>query len=87
MKARHLQSDESLWKVAYKDTYDEWISQYRDEKKYPYDVWGDYYDTNVIPYLKEMEVYRKNLDEYRKKLQKYNKEMNEWKARNKRRVR
>ncbi|MDX2105119.1 MAG: hypothetical protein SFY67_01845 [Candidatus Melainabacteria bacterium] len=44
-----------LWDVDWTpETFEQWIGAYSDPTGYPYDYWGTYYDSQIIPYLKAM---------------------------------
>jgi len=50
--ARQQLSSAEFWGLEIPATYEEWISQYRDPNSYPWDVFGRYYDEQVMPYIR-----------------------------------
>jgi hypothetical protein len=42
----------SFWGADTPTTYEIWISQYRDPNSYPWDVFGRYYDRQIVPYVR-----------------------------------
>jgi hypothetical protein len=42
------------WGDGIASTYEEWISRYTDPSGYPWDVFGKYYDEQVVPYLSKL---------------------------------
>jgi hypothetical protein len=54
-KARGIPSTPSLWGAEVPDTYEAWISEYRDPSGYPWNVWGRYYDEDLEPYARAIE--------------------------------
>jgi len=43
------------WKVSVPDSYGEWMSDFsmNDPDGYPWNPWGEYYETQIVPYLKK----------------------------------
>lgn len=58
MKKRGYSTDASLWFLTYKPEYKDWISQFKDKNMYPYDNYGVYFDTKIVPYLKAVSASR-----------------------------
>jgi hypothetical protein len=52
---RFMTITKSFWGADIPDTYEGWISLYRDPNDYPWDVFGDYYDSKIVPYVKSMQ--------------------------------
>lgn len=51
-----------IWDVDWTpEKYQDWIGAYTDTEGYPWDYWGTYYDTQIVPYLKAMKIYRETL--------------------------
>ena len=55
MKKKGIKTVSSYWIRGFKPKYKEWISQYWDESGYPFDSFGFYYDSKIVPYLKRKE--------------------------------
>lgn len=52
MKIKGIVSHPETWQLGLPDTYEEWIAQYTDKSSYPWNIWGKYYDEQIVPYLK-----------------------------------
>jgi hypothetical protein len=50
---RFMTITKSFWGADIPDTYEGWISLYRDPNDYPWDVFGAYYDSKIVPYVKQ----------------------------------
>lgn len=62
LKSKGIDPQEHLWEVDWTPaTYEEWIGAYCDPDGYPWDFWGTYFDTQIIPYLKAMKEYKEKL--------------------------
>jgi hypothetical protein len=51
-------TDPELWGMRAPSTYEAWIAQYTDPAYYPYDSYGAFYDSQIVPYLKAVAVYK-----------------------------
>ncbi|MBP7861307.1 hypothetical protein KA183_06460 [bacterium] len=52
LKDKGIDPEEHKWQVdSAPKTYNEWIGQYTDKSGYPWDYWGTYYDTQIVPYV------------------------------------
>src|SRR5262249_48765661 len=49
---RFMTITKSFWGADTPATYESWISPFRDPNDYPWDVFGAYYDSKIVPYLK-----------------------------------
>lgn len=58
VKTRPITITKSVWGANVPGTYEEWISLYRDPDSYPWDVYGNYYDRKVVPYLKSRRAWQ-----------------------------
>lgn len=56
MVRKKIKSNSSLWGIPTKPTYEEWIKQYDTSSTGDYDYWADYYDSKVIPYLRQIQL-------------------------------
>jgi hypothetical protein len=50
---RFMTITKSYWGADTPATYESWISPFRDPNDYPWDVFGAYYDSKIVPYLKQ----------------------------------
>lgn len=50
---RSVPNTRGLWGRNIPPTYEGWISLYRDPNSYPWDAFGDYYDRQIVPYVKD----------------------------------
>lgn len=50
---RAISINKSFWGADNPDTYEAWISLYRDPNSYPWDAFGAYYDSQIVPYVKK----------------------------------
>jgi hypothetical protein len=50
-RKRAIAFNGSDWGEDVPDTYEAWISAYRDPNGYPWDSWGRYYDDDIAPYV------------------------------------
>jgi hypothetical protein len=50
---RSITVTKSFWGADIPETYEAWISLYRDPNDYPWDVFGAYYDNQIVPYVKK----------------------------------
>jgi hypothetical protein len=50
---RAISVNKSFWGANIPDTYQEWISFYRDPNSYPWDAFGAFYDSQIVPYVKK----------------------------------
>jgi hypothetical protein len=54
LSGRHFMTiTKSFWGADTPATYESWISLYRDPNDYPWDVFGVYYDSKIVPYVKK----------------------------------
>jgi hypothetical protein len=53
---RAISVNRSFWGANIPDTYQGWISLYRDPNSYPWDAFGAYYDSQIVPYVKSMKA-------------------------------
>jgi len=44
------------WFMNVPDSYEDWIKVYSDRTGYPWNAYGTYYDTEIVPYLKKLSV-------------------------------
>jgi len=49
-----------IWRTTLPDTYGKWIQRYNNKNAYPWDTWGHYYDTQMVPYLRRVNAARKS---------------------------
>jgi hypothetical protein len=56
---RHITLHKSFWGANIPDTYQGWISLYRDPNSYPWDVYGTYYDHQVVPYVRSTKGFQR----------------------------
>jgi hypothetical protein len=57
MQARGVPTTPSDWKVGTPDRYESWIAWYTDPHGYPWVPFGEYYDTEITPYLARVRLY------------------------------
>jgi hypothetical protein len=57
-KTRRVTITGSFWGLDIPATYEEWVSLYRDPNSYPWDVYGAYYDSKVVPYVKSRKAWQ-----------------------------
>jgi len=50
--ARHIRASGYHWGANVPETYEAWISRYWDPNSYPWDVFGDYFDKEMAPFVK-----------------------------------
>ena len=50
---RFITINKTFWGADIAETYEGWISLYRDPNDYPWDVFGAYYDRQIVPYVKK----------------------------------
>ena len=55
-----FETNAEVWRTNLPDTYRKWIQQYRDKTGYPWDTWGHYYDTQMVPYLRRVDAANKS---------------------------
>ena len=53
-RTRPITVTSTCWGANIPETYEAWISYYRDPRSYPWDVFGEYYDSRVVPYVRSM---------------------------------
>ena len=56
---RQISVTKSFWGGDSPDTYEAWISLYRDPNDYPWNVFGAYYDNQIVPYVRSTKAFRK----------------------------
>lgn len=62
LKSKGIDYREHTWEVEWTpSTFDEWMAAYSDPDGYPWDFWGTYFDTKIIPYLKAKKEYSEKL--------------------------
>jgi hypothetical protein len=59
-RTRRISITTSFWGANIPDTYEGWISLYRDPNNYPWDVFGTYYDNQIVPYVKSMNEWQRS---------------------------
>jgi hypothetical protein len=52
-RTRQVSVTRSFWGADITETYEAWISLYQDPNDYPWNVFGAYYDNQVVPYVKK----------------------------------
>jgi hypothetical protein len=50
----------TAWGLDTPDDYDKWIQMYEKSPSNPYQYWGDYYDSMIVPYLKELRKWKQS---------------------------
>jgi hypothetical protein len=56
---RRITISRQFWGGNIPDTYEGWISLYRDPDDYPWDVFGAYYDQKIVPYVRSTKRFRR----------------------------
>ncbi len=51
-KNRGLATHDEYWFASAPETYDGWIARYSGSSYYPYKGYGEFYDNNIVPYLR-----------------------------------
>ena len=58
VETRSISFTKSFWGLNSPDTYERWISLYRDPNDYPWNVFGAYYDQKIVPYVKQTKRFK-----------------------------
>lgn len=63
LSSKGISGKDHVWDVDWTpSTYKDWIGAYaRDPSGYPWDYWGTYFDSQIIPYLKATREYKEAL--------------------------
>ncbi len=63
LESKGIDYRKHTWDVEWTpDNYPDWIAAYNDPNGYPWDYWGNYYDTQIVPYLKAVKIYKESFN-------------------------